>query len=213
LAKKTLRRVIPLLIVLAGSGFAAKGRMLPKGESPRTVLLVLDMQEDFLGENAKMPIQREQIAALTAVVNGLIDEFERNGQEIIYIKSEFPKIALGNRIRHHAAIKGSPGTEIYGKIRISGTAVFSKKKPDAFSNPEFAGYLEAHQVKRLVVTGVYADQCVLSTTMSALDRKYQVTFVRNGVGARSEKDVDKACEKVKKRGAEVMEYQPHARFE
>jgi nicotinamidase-related amidase len=213
LAKKTLSRVVPLLIVLAGSGFAANGRMIPKSESPKTVLLVLDMQEDFLGAKARMPIKEDQIPALTAVVNSLIDEFEKNGQEIIYIKSEFPKIALGNRIRHHAAIKGSPGTEIYNKIRISGTAIFSKKTPDAFSNQEFARYLEAHQVIRLVITGVFADQCVLSTTMSALDRNYQITFVRNGVGARSDKDVNKACEKVKKRGGEVIEYQAHSHFE
>jgi nicotinamidase-related amidase len=210
---KPLSRGIPLLIVLVGSGLAARGVVAPQGESPKTALLVLDMQEDFLGEKARMPIKDEQIPAITAVVNGLIDEFERNGQEIIYIKSEFPKIALGNKIRHYAAIKGSPGTKIYGKIRISGNAVFSKKTPDAFSNKEFADYLEAHQIKRLVITGVYADQCVLSTTMAALDRNYQITFVRNGVGARSDKDVNKACEKVRNRGAEVIEYQPQTHFE
>jgi len=123
---KRLVIIIPLLISLSGCSFETKGNMIPKYESPKTVLLVLDMQEDFLGENAKLPISREQIPALTAVVNGLIDDFERNGRQIIYVKSEFPKIALGNRIRHHAAIEGSPGTNIYGKIRITGKAVFSK---------------------------------------------------------------------------------------
>jgi nicotinamidase-related amidase len=49
------------------------------------------MQEDFLGENAKSPIMKEQILAITATVNSLIDEFERKGQQIIYVKSEFPK--------------------------------------------------------------------------------------------------------------------------
>ena len=210
---KQLVSVIPVLLVLAGFGFGAQGSIVPKCESPKTVLLVLDMQEDFLGENAKMPIAREQIPAITTVINGLIDEFERNGQEIIYIKSEFPKIALGNRIRHHAAIKGSSGTNFYGKIRISGKSIFSKKKPDAFSNPEFEKYLAANQVRRLVITGVYADQCVLSTTLAALDRKYQVTFIRNGVGDRSEKEVNKACAKVEKRGAEVIDYQPQAHIE
>ncbi|HSQ79291.1 MAG TPA: isochorismatase family cysteine hydrolase [Candidatus Bathyarchaeia archaeon] len=210
---KPLCRVIPLFVLFAGFAVAAQESAIPKSEGPKTALLVLDMQEDFLGVDAKMPILREQIPALTAVVNSLIDEFEKNGQEIIYVKSEFPKIALGNRIRHHAAIKGSPGTNIYGRIRISGRTVFSKKTPDAFSNREFAAYLEAHQIKRLVMTGVFADQCVLSTTMAALDRNYQITFVRNGVGARSDKDVTKACEKVQKRGAKVIDYQPHTPIE
>ena len=210
---KPLRGIIPFLIVFAGFGLAASGGQSPRSDSPKTALMVLDMQEDFLGENAKMPIQRERIPALTAIVNSLIDEFERNGQQIIYIKSEFPKIALGNRVRHHAAIKGSPGAEIYGKLRISGSIIFSKKKPDAFSNPELEKYLAANQIQRLVITGVYADQCVLSTTMAALDRQYLVTFVRNGVGARSDKDVNKACEKVKKRGADVIEYPPGAHIE
>ena len=210
---KQLVMGIPLLILFFGSGSDIKGSTIPGCESTKTVLLVMDMQEDFLGENAKMPINKEQIPAITAVVNSLIDEFERNGQQIIYIKSEFPKIALGNRIRHHAAIEGSPGTNIYGKIRISGKVIFSKKKPNAFSNPEFERYLVENQVSQLVITGVYADQCVLDTALGALDRKYQVKFVRNGVGSSSEKAVSKACEKVKKRGAEVIEYQPGVRIE
>ena len=210
---KQLVMGIPLLILFAGSGFAAEEIVIPKAESPKTVLLVMDMQEDFLGEKAKMPINKDQIPAITAVVNSLIDEFERNGQQIIYIKSEFPKIAIGNNIRHHAAIVGSPGTEIYGKIRISGNVIFSKKKPDAFSNPEFEKYLVANQVNQLVITGVYADQCVLDTALEALDRKYRVKFVRNGVGSSSESAVNKACEKVKKKGAEVIEYRPDMRIE
>jgi nicotinamidase-related amidase len=207
---KPLVMGIPLLILFTGSGFDIKGSLILKDESPIAVLLVMDMQEDFLGEKAKMPINKEQIPAITAVVNSLIDEFERNGQPIIYIKSEFPKIALGNRIRHHAAIVGSPGTNIYGKIRISGKVVFSKKKPNAFSNPEFEKYLIENRVNQLVITGVYAEQCVLDTALAALDRNYQVKFVRNGVGSLSEQAVNKACEKVKKRGAEVIEYQPNA---
>jgi hypothetical protein len=53
----------------------------------------------------------------------------------------------------------------------------------------------------------------LDTALGALDRKYQVKFVRNGVGSSSEEAVNKACEKVKKRGAEVIEYQPNMRIE
>jgi nicotinamidase-related amidase len=202
-----------LLIGFLGFSFAAKGSPIPKDADLKTVLLVMDMQEDFLGENAKMPINKEQIPAITAVINSLIDDFESNGRQIIYVKSEFPKIALGNRIRHHAAIKGSPGTEIYGKIRISGNLIFSKKEPDAFSNPEFEKYLVANQVNQLVITGVYADQCVLTTTLKALGRGYQVKFVRNGVGSSSDKAVDKACETVKKKGGEVIEYQPNMRID
>jgi nicotinamidase-related amidase len=210
---KQLAQVISLLMVLFGSGLAAKGGVIPQNESPKTALLVLDMQEDFLGPNAKMPIKRDQIPAITVVVNSLIDEFEKNGQPIIYVKSEFPKIALGNRIRHNAAIKGSPGTDFYRKIKISGDAIFSKKVPSAFDNPELEKYLVANQIKRLVITGVFADQCVLSTTLAALKRNYQVVFIKNGVGARSEKDVNQACDKVKQKGGEVIEYQPGVRIE
>jgi nicotinamidase-related amidase len=210
---KRLVVAVPLLMIFAGCSFETKGNIIPKYESPKTVLLVLDMQDDFLGEHGKMPINKEQIPAITAVVNSLIDEFERNGQQIIYVKSEFPKHALGNKIRHNAAIEGSPGTNIYGKIRISGSAIFSKKEPDAFSNPEFEKYLVANQVNQLVITGVYADQCVLYTTLGALNRKYQVKFVRNGVGSSSEKAVNKACETVQGRGAEVIDYKPNIRME
>jgi nicotinamidase-related amidase len=210
---KRLAALFILFMISTGFSFETKGDIIAKYENPKTALLVLDMQEDFLGENAKMPINKEQIPAITAVVNSLIDEFEKNGQLIIYVKSEFPKKAIGNRIRHYAAIEGSPGTNISGKIRISGIAIFSKKDPDAFSDQKFEKYLIANQVNQLVITGVYANQCVLYTTLGALNRKYQVKFVRNGVGDSSEKEVNKACEKVKKKGAEVIEYQPDIRIE
>jgi nicotinamidase-related amidase len=202
-----------LLVVTTGFHFETKGSTIAKYEHPRTALLVLDMQEDFLGENAKMPINKEQIPAITGVVNSLVDEFEKNRRPIVYVKSEFPKRAIGNRIRHFAAIEGSEGTRIFGGIRISGSAIFSKKQPDAFSSPEFENYLVANQVNRLVVTGVYADQCVLYTTLGALNRGYQVRFVRNGVGDRSDKAVNQACEVVGKRGGEVIEYQRGMRME
>jgi nicotinamidase-related amidase len=210
---KRLAAVFILFIISTGFGFDTKGSIIAKYENPKTALLVLDMQDDFLGENAKSPINKEQIPAITAVVNSLIDEFERNGQLIIYVKSEFPKKAIGNRIRHYAAIEGSPGTNIFEKIRISGNVIFSKKEPDAFSNPEFEKYLITNQVNQLVITGVFADQCVLYTTLGALNRKYQVKFVRNGVGDSSEKEVNKACDTVKKKGAEVIEYQSNSRIE
>ena len=210
---KHLIPVMPFLIMLTGCSFATKGSIIPTYQSPKTVLLVLDMREDFLGENAKMPIDKEQIPVITAVANSLIDEFERDGKLIIYVKSEFPKNAIGNNIRHHAAMEGSPGANIFGQIMISGSAIFSKIEPDAFSNIEFEQYLMANQVNRLVITGVYADQCVLYTTLGALNRGYQIKFVRNGVGSSSEEAVRSACETVKKSGAEVIEYKPNLRIE
>ena len=113
---KRLVAVITLFIICTGCNFSTTtGSIIPKYGNPKTALLVLDMQEDF-GENAKLPINKEQVPAITAVVNSLIDDFERNGQLIIYVKSEFPKHAIGNRIRNYAAIEGSPGTNIFGKI-------------------------------------------------------------------------------------------------
>jgi nicotinamidase-related amidase len=205
---KRLSAIISIFIVCTGFNFSTEGSSIQKYDHPKTALLVLDMQEDFLGENAKAPIKREQIPGITSVVNSLVDDFEKNGQLIIYVKSEFPKIALGNRIRNHAAIVGTPGTEIYNKIKVSGNAIFSKKKPDAFSNPEFEKYLVSNQINQLVITGVYANQCVLYTSLGALKRKYQIKFVKNGVGDRSEEEVNEACDTIKKGGGEVIEYRP-----
>ncbi len=206
---KRLMLIIPAVVMLTGFSFATKGSAIATYKNPKTALLILDMQEDFLGEDARLPIAKEQIPAITAVVNGLIDEFEREGRPIIYVRSEFPKRAIGNRIRHHAAIEGTPGAKIFGKIRISGSAIFSKKEPDAFSNQGFEQYLIANQINELVITGVYADQCVLYTALGALNRQYHVKFVRNGVGSNSGKAVNRACETVKEKGAEVIEYSPN----
>ena len=61
---KQLAIVIPLLIISTGCSFETKGSMIPKYESPKTVLLVLDMQEDFLGDNAKCQLIRSKYLLL-----------------------------------------------------------------------------------------------------------------------------------------------------
>ena len=55
-------------------------------EDPRTTaLLVIDMQADFIGEDARFPIDRARVARLIAKVNAAIDEARARGALVVHI--------------------------------------------------------------------------------------------------------------------------------
>jgi len=47
---KKLVVLVSLFIIFTGCSFETKGNIIAKYENPKTALLVLDMQDDFMGK-------------------------------------------------------------------------------------------------------------------------------------------------------------------
>ena len=149
--------------------------------NPQKALVVMDMQLDLIGENAKLPIENNA-EDLIKIVNDIIDDYNREGYKIIYIRSIFSKYAIANFFRNKAAIEGTTGIEIDSRIKIVSENIFDKKRSSAFSNKEFDSFLIQNQINELYITGVMAEGCVYKTAIGGLDRKYIVNYIENAVG-------------------------------
>ncbi len=178
-----------------------------KYENPQRALLVIDMQEDYIGEHAKLPIEQNQIENLIITVNKIIEEFHMDGYEIIYLRNIFRENDIKNIFRNYAAIEGTRGIEIDPRIKIVSENIFDKYSPSAFSNSDFENYLIQHQINELYVCGVMADQCVFETAADAFNKNYKVNYFADAVGSTSTKNIEKAEKKLSRKGINIVKAQ------
>lgn len=150
-----------------------------------TALLLIDLQRDFLDESGRLPVNRESSAAVVSAANRLLKYAEDAGWMRIFIKNEFPASDwVGHFFRKHAAITGTAGAEIDPQVSCRpGFSVFTKSKPDAFTNPGLQRSLQAGGIKTLVILGVMAEGCVRATVKQAARLGYRVIVVTDGVAS------------------------------
>jgi len=175
-------------------------------DNPQKALLVMDMQIDFIDENGKFPIEKNQINDLIAIINHTIDDFHKNDYEIIYIRNIFNKNDKNNKYRNYSGIEGTSGIEIDPRINIVSENIFTKNSSNAFTNKDFENYLIQRKINELYLCGVMADVCVYETSLGAFNRNYKVNYISNAVGAISAKDIEKTIQKLKKKGINIIEY-------
>jgi nicotinamidase-related amidase len=172
--------------------------------SPKRALLVLDVQKDFTGIAARMPVDRVHAQTMIGNINKIIAKFRERGDVIIYVRNVFGRYDIGNVFRNFAAVQGSPGVAFDDRLTVVSDLVFDKSRPDAFSNGKLESLLYARRISEITVTGVFADQCAYWTSRGALNRGYKVSYVADAVAARSAEDIDRAARSLKSHGATIV---------
>lgn len=176
--------------------------VMPRGGQ---ALLVLDLQRDFLQPDGRFPVAMHQVPALLDATHGLVQQAHDADALIIRIDNAFmPWDLPGNLSRNGAAIRGTPGAAVDPRVDVQPDLVLEKHQSDAFSNPDLDATLRGHGVWRLVVVGVFADQCVLATVQSAVNRGYHVTVVEEAVATSSDPARERALRLMAWRGVEVV---------
>jgi len=197
-------------IVLSFSLFScvSNGKKIEIYNNPQKALLVIDMQMDYVDENGKFPIEINQINNLLETINMIINDFQKNNYEIIYVRNNFKKNDIRNIFRNYAVIEGTSGIEINPRIDVVSENIFDKYSPSALSNNDLEKYLIRNRINELFLCGVMADvnECVGQTALEALDRGYVVNYIGNAVGSSSKKNIEKAIKKLRRKGINIVEY-------
>jgi nicotinamidase-related amidase len=193
--------VLSLFAVFLHSTRPTTGARIGTYEAPRTALLIIDIQEDYTGPQAKKKYRDGD--RIVAASNALLAQAQTKGIMVVYIKN-----VIGNPVISILAgginAPGSPGTEMDQRLRkIPGARTFSKFRSDAFSNPELDAYLQENRINQLLITGLDAAYCVNATTFGALNRGYKVTLFSEGIATESSNSIEKLTEDWRKAGAQV----------
>ncbi len=154
---------------------------------PHRALLALDLQCDFLQPNGRLPIALDQVAGVVTTINSAVRTAVLQRSTIIAVANAYDLIDPSNLLRNFAALRGACGGRLDPRVLLpGGTPCFQKRAPDAFGNPALEAFLIERQIGELTIGGVYAEACVMATTLSALRRGYSVEVLAQGVGAASQ---------------------------
>lgn len=117
--------------------------------------MILDIQNDYFSDQARIPVAKHQIEPTLNSINGLIKDAEKSNVPVIYISNEFERThVLSNLLRKFTALKESKGAELDERLlRVEGM-YFSKNKADAFNNPSLVTYLKNNEINECIGTRI-----------------------------------------------------------
>ena len=168
---------------------------------PRTALIVIDIQEDYTGPEAKKRYRDGD--RIIAASNALLNQARLKGMPVVFIENVIDNPLIGF-LAGGVNAPGAPGTATDRRLQqVPGAGTFTKNRADAFSNPELDAFLRRNQVNKVLLTGLDAAYCVNATTKGALNRGYKVTLFPEGIATESGKSMDKLTKEWREAGAEV----------
>lgn len=133
-------------------------------------LLVIDIQEDYMGTKRNKKLYPYDTEKLINAVNKRIEEYPANS--VIYILNKF---FWELNKQQKAPAKG---------LNIASDIFFEKKKKSAFSNVRLLEYLQNMNVKSLELVGVDGNYCVGYTALDGIEKGFQIICNQSCIGVK-----------------------------
>lgn len=150
-------------------------------------LIVMDMQEDYVGEQRNKQMYSYDTKSLIKSINSRIDFYEP--AHVIYFKTE-KKNTFMNRIVVRYALAGTPGCELVKGLKVVSDNIFTKSKANAFIKTELFDFLQANNFKEIEIIGVDGGDSVPMTAQCAVESGFIATIYKKGVGTILKKRAD-----------------------
>ena len=156
----------------------------------KTALVVIDMQNDFVRQDApyESPAAREMIDDLNRLIGACrahdipiiftAHAHRSDGSDLGAVKHIHPLTAEGRALK-----AGTEGVQLYPKVDVADTDyVFEKRRYSAFYATDLELLLRNLGVDTLIIGGVATNVCCESTTRDAYFRDFKVIFLSDGNG-------------------------------
>lgn len=165
-------------------------------------LLVIDMQEAYVGSGARRILKYDKPALLRAV-NDIIDARSGEGCMVVYVRN-VTKRSLIKRLALFKVYEGTPESELVEGLHVVSDHVFVKYVGDVLSNPELRVFLKQNGVESVEIVGVDGGGCVALTALGAIENGYHVGVNERAIGTTFERSKAKYFKKLRKLGAEFI---------
>lgn len=157
-------------------------------EPSRSALMVIDMQEHFLGEKSHAYLPSSE--AIIPNIERLLKAYRENGHLVVFTrhahkKDEDPGI-LG-RWWADVIRDGDSSSRITPALRpLKSEVVIRKTRYSAFQRTDLENILKEKGIRCLVITGVMTHLCCESTAREAFMKDFEVYFVVDATASQYE---------------------------
>ena len=154
-------------------------------------LLVIDMQEEYVGEKRNKKLYKYDTVSLINKVNSRIKEYNDNGNIVIYIRNKF--------------FWQAKFSEMVMGLDVISDLIFDKKRPSCFSNPSLIKFIKEKDISIIEVVGVDGNYCVGKSALAGRNIGLHIIFSQNEVGISNKVKFIKMGHKLLKAGVQVNE--------
>ncbi len=152
-----------------------------------TALIIIDMQNDFLLENA--PICCPGGLDIVKNIEKLARHFRTNDQPVIFTQDEHQKQDFGLQLDHENpehCLEGTCGIDFYKDLKpYENDYIIKKRRYSAFFATDLDLLLRRLDMNTLILTGVATDVCVEATAQDAQQLGYHVIVIPECVAGTS----------------------------
>lgn len=170
-----------------------------RGLGERPALLVIDLQHNYIGDDAPITAQQERWPAgggdrawaAVRVIEGILPAARAARVPVIYTRNvqkktiRFDMVSAKAGWDHSRTIEGDPGTEIVPPVAPTpDDMVVDKAYASAFWGTPLETYLIQLRADSVIVMGVSTSGCVRATAVDAVTRGFNTAVVWDGVADR-----------------------------
>ncbi|OBZ08270.1 isochorismatase family protein [Bacillus sp. FJAT-26390] len=130
-------------------------------------LLVIDVQNGI--------VNLGDFKTELALMESVIKDFKTGSLPVIFVRHF-------DDSEESPLYKGSVGSELHGSLKNYADYVIEKQTPSSFFKTNLADTLEHLGVTHLFIIGFETEFCCMFTAISAFDRGYKVTLIKNATG-------------------------------
>lgn len=131
-------------------------------EREKKLLVVVDMQNDFIGG----ALGTQEAQSILPAVRARIADARKEGEEVVFTRDthgeEYLSTQEGKNLPVPHCIAGTAGHEIAAGLCLAGERVFDKP---AFGSIELAAYVKERGFAAVELVGVCTDICVISNAL------------------------------------------------
>lgn len=162
-----------------------------------TAILVIDMLNDFVLKGAPLEVQRAR--QIVPAIKKRLARAAREHVPVIYVCDKHRKDDPEFKVWPKHAVNGSSGSEIIADLKPrSRDYIIDKTTYSAFYRTKLEKHLKKLGTKKIVITGLVTEICVLYTSMEACLRGFQVEVPEDCVAGMTDSDHRFALRQIEK---------------
>ncbi|MDO5517120.1 MAG: isochorismatase family cysteine hydrolase [Clostridium sp.] len=163
----------------------------------KKALLVIDAQEDFIGEQRnKKKFDYYDVEGLTRNINNKIKDYYSENREVIYIAHVLPSSFFYRKFIGYG-IAGTSGAKINENIEIVCDNYFEKQTSNAFKNTNLVKFIKEKEISEVEIIGIDVAGSISATAKGALDLELKVSILNDCIGMMNEDKFIRAVTKLK----------------